>query len=158
MCLCSKSVILVEQLQAAEARCRRLEAAAAQQAHLLAEQEPQQRELQQWRSLVGDLPDEQRNPQALNRMLDELRAQALALSEQASQHKAESLRLQGGPQIETVGASQRVHASAHGVEARSHYSQWYTGLESPHGQLACGPSPIRYSQITYISLSRRNKD
>ena len=97
MCVCSKSAILVEQLQAAEARCRRLEATAAQHAHLLAAQEPQQRELQQWRALVGDLPDAQRNPQALNRMLDELRAQALALSEQASQHKAESLWLQGEP-------------------------------------------------------------
>ena len=97
-------------LQAAEARCRRLEATAAEHAHLLAEQEPQQRELQQWRALVGDLPDEQRNPQALTRTLDELRAQALALSEQASQHKAESFRLQGGPLNDIVGAHQHVHA------------------------------------------------
>ena len=108
----SKSVILVEQLQAAEARCQRLEATAAEQAHLLAEREPQQRELQQWRSLVGDLPAEQRNPQALTRMLDELRAQTLALSEQASQHKAESLRLQGRPPVDSnVSISMRTRSS-----------------------------------------------
>ena len=111
MFVCSKSVILVEQLQAAEARCRRLEATAAEQAHALAEREPQQRELQQWRSLIGDLPDEQRTPQALMQMLGELRAQALALSEQASQHKAESLRLQGRPPVDgSMSISMRMHS------------------------------------------------
>ena len=112
--MCSKSVILVEQLQAAEARCRRLEASAAEQAHALAEREPQHRELQQWRSLVGDLSAEQRNPQALTQMLHELRAQALALSERASQHKAESLRLQGRPPVDrNVSVSMHMR-SCHG--------------------------------------------
>ena len=111
LCVRSKSVILVEQLQAAETRCRRLEATAAEQAHLLAEREPQQRELQQWHSLVGDLPEDQRNPQALTRMLDELRAQALALSEEASQHKAESLQLQGtSPADSHVSISMRTRS------------------------------------------------
>lgn len=113
LCVRSKSVILVEQLQAAEARCRRLEATAAEQAHALAEREAQQRELQQWRSLVGDLPAEQRNPQALTRMLDELRARALALSEEASQHKAESLRLQGRQPVDgDVSISKRTHGGS----------------------------------------------
>lgn len=97
MCVCSKSGILVEQLQAAEAKVRRLEATAAEYAQLQAQAEPQQRELEQWRSLRGDLPDAQRTPQAVMRMMDELRAQALALSDQTSQHKADSLRLQGKP-------------------------------------------------------------
>lgn len=93
--LCSKSVILVEQLEAAEARCRRLEATAAEYLELQAQQQPQYQELEQWRSLVGDLPEAERGPQAVMRMLDELRSQTLALADQTGQHKAESLRLQG---------------------------------------------------------------
>ncbi len=93
--LCSKSVILVEQLEAAEARCRRLEATAAEYLQLQAQQEPQYQELKQWRSLVGDLPEAERGPRAVMRMLDELRSQTLALADQTGQHKAESLRLQG---------------------------------------------------------------
>ena len=97
MCLCSKSAILEEQLQAAEATCRRLEATAAQYAQLQAQQQPQEAELKQWRSLLGDLPKAERGPPALMRMLDELRSQALALADQTGQHKADALRLQGKP-------------------------------------------------------------
>ncbi len=97
MCLCSKSAILEEQLQAAEATCRRLEATAAQYAQLQAQQQPQEAELKQWRSLLGDLPVAERGPPALMRMLDELRSQALALADRTGQHKADALRLQGKP-------------------------------------------------------------
>ena len=93
----SKAAILEEQLQAAEVRCRRLEATAAQYAQLQATQQPQERELEQWRSLAGDLPQAERGPQAVMRILEELRGQTLALADQTGQHKAEALRLQGEP-------------------------------------------------------------
>ena len=93
----SKSAILEEQLQAAEATCRRLDSTAAQYAQLQAAQQPQEQELEQWRSLLKDLPAAERGPPALVRMLDELRRQALALADQTGQHKAEALRLQGEP-------------------------------------------------------------
>ena len=101
MCRCSKAAILEEQLQAAEGRCRRLEATAAQYAQLQAQQQPQQRELEQWRSLLGDLPEAERGPPALMRMLDDLRGQTLTLADQTGQHKAQVLRLQGEPASHT---------------------------------------------------------
>lgn len=101
VCFRSKSAILEEQLQAAEARCRRLETTAAQYAQLQAQQQPQQRELEQWRSLLGDLAEAERGPPALMRMLDDLRGQTLALADQTGQHKAQALRLQGKPASHT---------------------------------------------------------
>ena len=96
----SKAGILTEQLQAAEARCRRLEKVAAEHAQLQAAQEPLRAELQQWRALVADLgqpnlPEAVRTPQVVLRTVDDLRGQLLALFDQASQHKAEVLRLKG---------------------------------------------------------------
>ena len=93
----SKAAILEEQLQAAEVRCRRLEATAVLYAQLQAAQQPQKRELEQWRSLLGDLPEAERGPQAVMRILDELRGQTLSLADQTGQHKAEALRMQGKP-------------------------------------------------------------
>ena len=77
-----------------------MEKVAAEHAQLQAEQEPLRAELQQWRALVADLgqpnlPEAARNPQLALRAVDDLRGQLLALSDQASQHKAEVMCLKG---------------------------------------------------------------
>lgn len=94
---CRKSGILAEQLAAAEAKVRRLEAVAAAHSELQAQVQPHQAELQLWRSTLAGAAGATSGvgPEAVLQLLEKLRGQVLASKERAGEKEAEARRLQG---------------------------------------------------------------
>ncbi len=100
-----KAGILSEQLAAAEAHAKRLEAAAEAGAELQARQEPLERELRLWRSTLDGVASGSGSsgaggplggPEGVLGLLGELRGQVLALKERGGEKEAEVHQLQGG--------------------------------------------------------------